>query len=104
MVRKNKDDQKFCSLEDNDQKVILVKTGNSAPSVPTPTGRGQPSNFPTPPAGGRPSRNVPGVNPYRVAPKIVPGPFQVHSRSIPGTFQVQDWVQQLIRLAQAVEV
>ena len=65
------DDQEFCSLEENDQQVILAKTGDSAPSVPTSTGRGQPSNFPTPPSGGRPSRNVPGVNPYRVAPKIV---------------------------------
>ena len=65
------DDQEFCSLEDNDQQVILAKTGDSGPSVPTSPGRGQPSNFPTPPAGGRPSRNVPGVNPYPVAPKIV---------------------------------
>ena len=65
------DDQEFCSLEENDQQVILAKTGDSAPSVPTSTGRGQPSKFPTPPSGGRPSRNVPGVNPYRVAPKIV---------------------------------
>lgn len=65
------DDQEFCSLEENDQQVILAKTGDSASSVPTSTGRGQPSNFPTPPSGGRPSRNVPGVNPYRVAPKIV---------------------------------
>ena len=51
--------------------MILAKTGDSAPSVPTSTGRGQPSSFPTPPSGGRPSRNVPGVNPYRVAPKTV---------------------------------
>ena len=65
------DDQEFCSVEENDQQVILAKTGDSAPSVPTSTGRGQPSKFPTPPSGGRPSRNVPGVNPYRVAPKIV---------------------------------
>ena len=62
------DDQEFCSLEENDQQVILAKTGDSAPSVPTSTGRGQPSNFPTSPSIGR---NVPGVNPYRVAPKIV---------------------------------
>ena len=67
------DDQEFCSVEENDQQVILVKTGDSAPSVPTSTGRGQPSKFPTPPWGGRPSRNVPGVNPYRTAPKVVPG-------------------------------
>ena len=61
-------DQEFNSFEENDQEVILVKTGDSSSSVPTSPGRGQPSNFPTP---GRPSRNVPGVNPYRVPPKIV---------------------------------
>nr|YP_009029065.1 hypothetical protein [Cylindrotheca closterium]AGY78403.1 hypothetical protein [Cylindrotheca closterium] len=33
----------------SDQKVILVKTGDSGPSVPTSPGRGQPSKFPTPP-------------------------------------------------------
>jgi hypothetical protein len=65
-------DQEFNSFEDNDQKVILVKTGDSSSSVPTSPGRGQPSQFPTPPSGGRPSRNVPGVNPYRTAPKVVP--------------------------------
>lgn len=57
----------------SDQKVILVKTGDSSPSVPTSPGRGQPSNFPTPPAGGRPSRPV-YVPKYRTAPKVVPGP------------------------------
>ena len=65
-------DQEFNSFEDNDQKVILVKTGDSAPSVPT--GRGQPSNFPTPPSGNRPSRPSTGVNPYgiyRPTPKVV---------------------------------
>lgn len=31
-------DQEFCS---NDQQVILVKTGDSTPSVPTSPGRGQ---------------------------------------------------------------
>ena len=46
------DDQEFCSLEENDQQVIWAKTGDSAPS----TGRGQPSKFPIPPSGGRPSR------------------------------------------------
>jgi hypothetical protein len=55
----------------SDQKVILVKTGDSSPSVPTSPGRGQPSNFPTPPAGGRPSRPV-YVPKYRTAPKVVP--------------------------------
>ena len=80
------DDQEFCLLEDNDQQVILAKTGDSGPSVPTSPGRGQPSNFPTLPAGGRPSRPV-YIPKYR-------------------TFQVQDWVPGLIQLAQvgAVEL
>jgi hypothetical protein len=64
-------DRKFNSLEDNDRHVILAKTGDSVPSGPTSTGRGQPSNFPTPPSRGRPSRSVSGVNPYRTAPKVV---------------------------------
>ena len=65
----------FNSFKDNDQKqkVILVKTGDSSPSVPTSPGRGQPNPFPTPPAGGRPSRPV-YVPKYRPAPKVVPGP------------------------------
>ena len=63
-------DQEFNSFEDNDQKVILVKIGDSTPSVPTSPGRGQPSNFPTPPSGGRPSRPV-YVPKYRTVPKIV---------------------------------
>ena len=67
------DDQEFCLLEDNDQQVILVKTGDSGPSVPTSPGRGQPSNFPTPPAGSRPSRPV-YIPKYRTAPKVVTGP------------------------------
>ena len=53
--------------------MILAKTGDSGPSVPTSTGRGQPTNFPTPPAGGRPSRTVYIPN-YRTAPKVVSGP------------------------------
>ena len=56
----------------SDQKVILVKTGDSSPSVPTSHGRGQPSNFPTPPAGGQPRRPV-YVPKYRTAPKVVTG-------------------------------
>lgn len=51
-------DPEFNSFEDNDQKVILVKTGDSAPSASTSPGRGQPSPFPTPPAGGKPSRPI----------------------------------------------
>lgn len=57
----------------SNQKVILVKAGDSSPSFPASHGTGQPSNFPTPPAGGRPSRPV-YVPKYRTAPKIVPGP------------------------------
>ena len=69
-------DQELNSFKDNDQKqkVILVKTGDSAPSVPTSPGRGQPSNFPvTPPSGGRPNRPV-YVPKDRTAPKLVPVP------------------------------
>ena len=61
-------EQEFNLFEDNDQKVILAKTGDSATSVPTSPGRGQPSNFP--PSGGRPSRPV-YVSKYRTAPKLV---------------------------------
>ena len=59
----------------SDQKVILVGRDSSGTPSNVPSNIGQPgqgpSNFPTPPSGGRPSRNVPGVNPYRLAPKIV---------------------------------
>ena len=67
-------DQEFNSFEDNYQKVILVKTGDSSPSVSTSPGRGQPNPFPTPPSGGRPTRPSTGVNPYgiyRPTPKVV---------------------------------
>jgi hypothetical protein len=66
-------DQEFNSFENNDQKCILVKTGDSLPSVPTSPGRGQPSQFPTPPSGGRSSRPSTGFNPssiYRPTPKV----------------------------------
>ena len=59
--------REFNWFEDNDREVILVKTGDSAPSVPTSPVRGQPSNFPTPPYGGRPVY----VPKYRTAPKVV---------------------------------
>lgn len=52
------------------QKVILVKTGDSGPSVPTSPGRGQPSKFPTPPSGGRPNQPV-YVPKYCTKPIIV---------------------------------
>ena len=65
--------QELDSLDDPNSRIILVKTGDSSPSVPTSPGRGQPSSFPTPPAGGRPSRPV-YVPKYRTAPKVVPGP------------------------------
>lgn len=67
------EEREFNLLEDNDQQVILAKTADSGPSVPTLPGRGQPSNFPKPPAGGRPSRPV-YIPKYRTAPKLVPGP------------------------------
>ena len=66
-------DQWFCSLKDNDQQVILAKTGDSGPAVPNSPGRGYPNNFLTPPAGGRPSRRV-YIPKYRTVPKVVPGP------------------------------
>lgn len=65
-------EQEFNSFEDNDRQVILVKTGDSGPSAPTSPGRGQPSQFPTPPSGGRPNRPI-YVPKYRTAPKVVPG-------------------------------
>jgi hypothetical protein len=69
-------DEEVNSFEDNDQKVILVKTGDSGPSGPSlpGRGRGQPSQFPTPPSGGRPTRPSTLVNPYgiyRPTPKVV---------------------------------
>ena len=59
--------EEFNLLDQNDRQVILVKS-ESNPS-PLPTRGSTPSNFPTP--GRKPSRPVPGVNPYRTAPKIV---------------------------------
>ena len=63
------DDREFNSLDENDQQVILAKRGWN-PITP-PTKDHGPSCFPTPPSGGRPSRPVSGVNPYRVPPKVV---------------------------------
>lgn len=60
--------REFNLLEENDGEVILAKA-ESNPITP-PTNRG-PSNFPTLPSGGRPSPSVPGVNPYRVPPKVL---------------------------------
>ena len=63
-------DRDFNSFEDNDRQVILVgRDSSGAPSnVPSNIGRqGQsPSNFPTPPAGGRPY-----VPKHRTAPRVV---------------------------------
>ena len=61
-------EKEFNSFEDNDGQVILAKTGDSAPSVPTSPGRGQPSNYPTGSTGGR---RTPHVNPYRTPPRVV---------------------------------
>jgi hypothetical protein len=61
------DDREFNSLEENDRQVILAKAEGN-PITP-PTNRG-PSNFPTPPSVGRPSRPV-YVPKYRTVPKVV---------------------------------
>ncbi len=62
------DNREFNLLEENDREVILAKAeGNPI----TPSTNREPSSFPTPPSGGRPSQSVPGVNPYRVPPKVV---------------------------------
>ena len=65
-------DQWFCSLEDNDQQVILAKTGDSGPSVPASPRRGYPSNFLAPPAGRRRSRPV-YIPKYRIPPRVLLG-------------------------------
>jgi hypothetical protein len=49
-------------------RVILVKTGDTSPSVPTSSGREQPTNFPSGTTGGRRTSHV---NPYRTPPKLV---------------------------------
>jgi hypothetical protein len=61
-------DREFNSFENNDRQVILAKTGDNAPSVPTSTGREQPTNFPSGSTGGP---RMPHVNPYRKPPKVV---------------------------------
>lgn len=63
--------QEFNSLEKNDQSVILAKIVDSRLSVPISPRRGEPSNFPTPPAGSRTSRPV-YITKYRPASKVVP--------------------------------
>ena len=60
-------DRDVNSFEDNDRQVILAKAEGNP--VTPPTNRG-PSNFPTPPSGGRPSRPV-YVPKYRTVPKFV---------------------------------
>jgi len=60
--------QELDSLDDPNSQAILVKTGDSTPSVPTSPGRGQPNNFPTGSTGGR---RTPHVNPYRTPPRVV---------------------------------
>jgi putative component of toxin-antitoxin plasmid stabilization module len=62
--------EEFNSLEKNNGKVILAKAEGSNPLTP-PTTRSGPSNFPTPPSGGTPSRPVSGLNPYRTAPRVI---------------------------------
>ena len=60
--------QELDSLDDPNSRVVLVKTGDSSPSVPTSPGRGQPSNFPI---GTTSGRRTPHVNTYRTPPKLV---------------------------------
>lgn len=55
---------------DSNSRVILVKTGESSPSVPTSSGRGQPNNFPIGNTGGRRTLHVPHGNLYRRPPKV----------------------------------
>jgi hypothetical protein len=68
------DDREFNLLEENDQQVILVGRDSSGTSSNVPSNIGRwgesPSNFPTPPSGGRPNRPVYVPN-YRTAPKVV---------------------------------
>ena len=65
--------QELDALENPDPRFILVKTGDSPTSVSTSTGRGQSSNFPTPPSGNWPSRPATVNNPYisRITLKLV---------------------------------
>ena len=58
--------REFNSLGENDRQVLLVKAEGN-PVTPPTRGSG-PSNFPV---GGRPSRPVSGMNPYRIPPKVV---------------------------------
>lgn len=70
VVQRVIEEREFNSLEENDQQVILAKAEGSNPVTPPTRGSG-PTNFPTPLSGGRPSRTVSGVNPYRTLPKLV---------------------------------
>ena len=56
-------------IDDRIRLTIILAKAEDNPITP-PTNRG-PSHFPTSPSGGRPSRPVTGVNPYRVPPKVV---------------------------------
>jgi len=60
--------QELDSLDDSNSQAILVKTGDSTPSVPTSPGRAQPNNFPS---GSTYGRRIPHVNPYRTLPRVV---------------------------------
>ena len=67
-IERTLSNQELDSLDDPNSQAILVKTGDSTPSVPTSPGRGQPNNFPTGSTGGR---RTPHVNPYRTPPRVV---------------------------------
>jgi hypothetical protein len=63
--------QELDSLDDPNSRVILVKTGNSLPSIPTSPEREQPTNFPSGTTGERRTQHVTQVNPYETPPKLV---------------------------------
>ena len=67
-IERTLSNQELDSLDDPNSQAILVKTGDSTPSVPTSPGRAQPNNFPTGSTGGR---RTPHVNPYRTPPRVV---------------------------------
>ena len=66
-IERTLSNQELDLLDDPNSQAILVKTGDSTPSVPTSPGRGQPNNFPTGSIGGR---HTPHVNPYRTPPRV----------------------------------
>jgi len=77
LVSESAEAQEFNWFENTDQQVILVGRDSSGTPSNVPSKIGQqeqsPSNFPTPPSGGRPSRPATVTNPYIYCtpPKVV---------------------------------